>query len=459
MRRSVTPAVTAAAVLALLAGGAAVRLRGGDSAGPAGGSRRLPPLMLPARAGEADASVALGAPNGISKGAGSGKYVLKGTLPATPSGDVQAYRLPWRAATKDQAARVAAALHMAGTPTRMPGGWSVVADGRTLHVTDGPGTPWSMYAGDATCAVDSKPGVAEPAPPAPDPDHPTPPVKSAPVVVPAEPEPATISPDRPGRTRGGQPELIPALPPACGGGAGGVVSSGSAGASATSKPPQPTTDAAATVARELLAALGTGRDAVLTMTDGWVGRTVVATHTIDGLTGSGWQTYVTVDAQRRVIGGSGFLGEPVKAGAFPVISARAAFDALPPMPAILMCARFRPGPGCGPVQDVVVTGASVGLLLVPSYDARSDSYLLPAWIFAVAGDLPGIPVVAVPEQFLAPEPTPGKPAVPTGGVPPAGTTGCAPDDVPVASDGSTGVSPQCDPGTTGDSEPGSSGGG
>jgi hypothetical protein len=465
MRRSMIPAVTAAAVLAVVAGTAVVRNGATDGTARPSAARRLPPLLMPGRSGEGVAgAAAVGAPDAPVGSAG--RYLLRGTLPEPPADDVQAYRLPWREATRDHAMTVARALGMSGQPTRTDSGWTLVADGRTLYVSDGPGVPWSVYAGDAC-------GGTEPALPAP-------PARVE--IDPAEPQP--------GKPQAGQPEPGQPVPVEPCGGAGGAVSApgvavavcpddvvtpragGKPGKQPQSqrlhcdevplphRPPQPSKDEAMSVARDVLAALGTGRDAVLTITDGWVGRTVVATPRVDGLGVQGWETFITVDAHRQVVGGNGWLTEPVRAERFPVISAQQAFDALPEMPQILVCEQVKGDDGCAPAPDIVITGASLGLLQVPSTEPRGAAYLLPAWIFTPLGGGQGIPVVAVPERFW-PEPAPQpKPLEPPGGVPvpEPGSGGCAVEERPVSSDGSTGAVSQCDPGATGGGQAGSSGG-
>jgi len=456
MRRSMIPAVTATAVLAVIAGTAVVRNSMTDETKPSSAPRRLPPLLMPGLGRDGVAGqAALGAPD-APVGSG-GRYVLRGTLPDTPTGEVQAYRLPWRAATRDHATTVARALGMSGQPKRTDSGWTLVADGRTLYVSDGAGVPWSVYAGDATC------GGAEPALPGP--------------AAGVEIDPAAPRDDAP----------IPVEP--CGG-AGGVASSagvavarcpddvvtprpgGKPGKYPQSqrphcdevplprRPPQPSKDDALAVARGVLAALRTARDDVLSITDGWVGRTVIATPRVDGREVVGWQTFITVDVHRTVVGGNGWLTEPVRAERFPVISAQQAFDSLPEMPRILMCEQVKGEDGCAPAPDVIVTGAALGLLQVPSTEPRGDAYLLPAWIFVTKGG-DTIPVVAVPERFWA-EPAPHtKPLEPPGGVPlpEPGSGGCAPDDRPVSSDGTTSAPPTCDPGAPGGGQPGSTGSG
>lgn len=442
MRRFIIPAATAAAVLAVVAGTAVVR-NGADSnrAAPSA-ARRLPPLVIPGRDGEGSVGkAALGAPD-APVGPG-GRYLLRGTLPETPADDAPAYRLPWRAATREHAVTVARALGLSGEPTQTEGGWTVMADGRTLYVSDGPGVPWSVYAGHAGCAaadpaLKSDPSGAEPALACDSPAG----VASAPAVAVAPchdgREPAG---DTPGKDAQVQRMPCDQLPK-------------------PKRPPQPSKDDALSVANEVLARLGAHSDRELSVTDGWIGVTVVATPRHDGLAVHGWQTYLTVDATRRVVGGNGWLGEPVKADRYPVIGARAAFDSLPRMPRILMCEQVKGEDGCAPPPDVIVTGATLGLVHAPSPEPRGDSYLLPAWIFTVAGDGQDIAVVAVPERYWA-EPAPNtKPLEPPDGVPAPepGSGGCAVDDRPVSSDGSTGAAPTCDPGATGGGAPGSSGG-
>jgi hypothetical protein len=454
MRRFMIPAATAAAVLAVVAGTAVVRNGTDDETATRSAGRRLPPLLMPGRGGEGSAGMAVGAPD-APVGAG-GRYILRGALPETPK-DAQAYRVPWREATREHAVTVARALGMSGEPVRTEGGWTLVADGRTLLVSDGPGVPWNVYAGNAACASDD-------------------PARSAP----AGAEPAVeIDPAKP---RPGTP--IPVEP--CGGPGGVVSAPGVAVAPCPDgrqptdsepgkepqlqrmpcdqvpqpkRPPQPSKDDALSVANDVLARLGATRDSELSFTDGWIGVTVIATPRVDGLTVFGWQTYLTVDAKRRVVGGNGWLIEPVKADRYPVISARQAFDSLPEMPRVLMCEQVKGEDGCAPTPDIVVTGASLGLLQVQSTEPRGDAYLLPAWTFTVERDSQGIPVVAVPERFWAePAPQPKPPEPPGGGpAPEPGAGGCAVENRPVSSDGATAPAPTCDPGAAGGGAGGSTG--
>lgn len=328
-----------------------------------------PPLRL--AGGSTDAAMSADAP-ALGKRAASGSpFRLVGPLPSGPD-EARAQSLPAGAADEDDVRRLAVVLGITAEPLgRIERAWQVGA----LRVEDAAGRPWSLSAscgpdaavssdgGTVTCSAGSgssgSAGSTEPAQPAP-----------APAVSPC-----------PDNARCAQPGWVP---PAV-------------------LPPMPSlapvdVDAARDAARTVLARLGL-KDADISV-DGGAERDafVRADPRVDGLPTSGYSTYLQLDAEDRVVSGSGYLAWPEAGESYQLISAREAFDALPEPPRPMMACQVETD--CPEPAPAEVTGAELGLQLTALADERAA--LLPAWLFTVK-DWP-IPLAqaAIEPRFLAP---------------------------------------------------------
>ena len=322
------------------------------------------------------AEPALGAP---TRSGGSG-YVLAGTLPAArpPA------QLVWRVVPADSAAasRVASALGLAGSPTRVHGGWVLRApvNDRLLVREDGSWSfgldcfgkqPIAEESTDVLCAAAASGGMAVAGVPA---KASGPPAKPTPSPADGPPEP--VDPPQP-------------MP---------VWSSGPSAASAR------------ILAGPTLAALGLA-DARVAVTESSPTTTVQASYDVHGATTVGDVTSLSYDGKRRLVSADGWLPRVVAGDRYPVVSARRGFELLQqqPRPMMEMCLRRPDGkPGCADIPPVVITGATLGLTLAQD-DGRPT--LVPAWLFRVKGRTEPLAQVAVEPSYLAPP------------VPPQGSSG------------------------------------
>lgn len=236
--------------------------------------------------------------------------------------------------------------------------------------------------------------------------------------------------------------------------------------------------AAENAAEPVLAAVGQQDAEVASAEPFGALRTVTAEPVVGGLPTAGWQTSLQIGAGGEVTGGNGYLVEPAEADTYPVITARAALDALnkpaggtdsaPEEPAVApACASAVPyedgtGPGKPPAGKVdpclgkltptKVRGAEFGL---SAQSVQGRPALVPSWLFEVTGDSPtpfhgGKPGAIVwPQLAVAPEyvasAEPSSPPVPE----PAPPTS-APGAEPGTGGGSDGTSGSA-PGSGGDS--------
>ncbi|KNB52756.1 hypothetical protein [Streptomyces caatingaensis] len=347
-RRAYSPPVVAsvaAAVLLAGGGGAYWAVAAGDDDGtpaPAAARGTPPPLALdgsgPAPAGGPGPGIAVGEPD-----PGGTRYRAAGRLPEGPRS--AAVHLSSGEVTRDEVARLARALGVAGEPRLADGLWTVGGrSGPMLRVgAKGPGNwSYSRYglAGGTPCVHPGKDTPGEGAPPCP--SH----------------------RDRPG---GSDPAASRPVPE----------------------------ERARAAARPVLEALGlkdakVGADRVF----GAV-RSVTADPVVDGLPTYGWQTALQVAADGRLSGGSGQVRLPAKGHDYPVVSAARALEELNRAGAP---ARPRP-PGdcatpvplgtdgaaapCGsapPARDPVVIRGATFALSGQSVGGRPA--LVPSWLFA-----------------------------------------------------------------------------
>lgn len=207
----------------------------------------------------------------------------------------------------------------------------------------------------------------------------------------------------------------------------GSSSSGSGSAPAPiqpsySPPPTPPDVPEATVRKAVapvFEALGISLDDV-TFETGPYGGSGSFDPTVGGLQVVGLTTRVDVDNRGRISSASGWLGTPDEADLYPLITAKAAFDAIPIAPRMMaLCPVGPDGKGCVEPQPQKVTGAHLGLLAQP-LQARG-TILVPAWLFEVSGAAQPVAQLAVQGKYLgAPAQEPVPPAS-TDPVPPTTT--------------------------------------
>ncbi|HEX4654721.1 MAG TPA: hypothetical protein VH274_03145 [Mycobacteriales bacterium] len=281
---------------------------------------------------------------------GSAPYTLTGTLPPGTPDDQPLWRL--RSATADDAQAVADALQLAGTPTRLDGGWVLRdTDNRLLLRDDGswsygmdcsPDTPVSDEDINMGCATASGVAIASP---------------------------------------GAEPVPVP------------------------SPPAGPTEAQARSVAGHVFERLGM-TDPTVVVYRGDPMSTVQASPSVGGMTSSSWFTTVQVDGVGDVVSADGWLTSPDRGADYPVISARAAFDLLQsqPRPALMLCAQRPDGkPGCADIPPTEVTGATLGVMLDQD---NGHPVLVPAWLFSIKGQDDPVAQIAIDPSYLGPAPTP-----------------------------------------------------
>jgi hypothetical protein len=130
---------------------------------------------------------------------------------------------------------------------------------------------------------------------------------------------------------------------------------------------------------------------------------VQANPTVDGRPTAGLGTVLSV-GPAGVQNGAGWLVRSRSGPAYPLISARAAWNQLvrTPLPMPLIACPEPGTPGSDPVTcggPITVTGAQLGLALQQSTDG---SLLVPAWLFSVDGSPQPLVEVAVEPRLVVP---------------------------------------------------------
>jgi hypothetical protein len=389
-------------------------------------------LHLSSASGGAVSAMAADSADASKVAGNGGGYVLTGTLPDGQPDDQHVYKL--RTATADDAATVADALGLDGTPTRVDGGWALRdGDNRLLVRDDGgwsygldctPDEPVSKEDVGVACAYAMSSTVAA-KPPADAPDAP-----DAPNATDAEPaDGGNVSSDGSigdhscvadactdaACDKDGACTVAPAPPCAAPGTDARGDSTGSAGAAdpdacypideppPSSEPvePGPSDADARAAAAPVFDALGLG-DAAITVWSGDPTSTVMAAPKVDGLATVGWVTSLQIDADGDIQWADGWIDGARAGDAYPVTTAQDAFDALQnaPRPMMEMCMVRKDGkPGCAEMPPTEITGGSLGLML--DYDG-TRAVLVPAWLFDVK-DMPDpMPQIAIDPSYLAP---------------------------------------------------------
>ncbi|MDX6287903.1 MAG: hypothetical protein QOG53_3388 [Frankiales bacterium] len=372
--------------------------------GSSSGGGTPPPLAL-AAAGAAD--LAAPAAAGVK---GNGGYRLSGSLPSGIPAPAHIRELSRGPVDRDAVTRLTSALQV-GHPRRIGASWTA---GSKLSVRDDTGQPWSYGQDVAVC---SPPAAADQAV---------------------------------GCTSGSA--VVTAAP-----GTSSGSGSGTSGRT-VAPPPKPLKTIAAatakTIATTVFNAAGVGSATTHVGSAGDGGVYVTADPIVSGLQTSGFTTSVTVGNTGRVLFGNGWLATTSEGPAYPLISARAAFEQLKmqprPLAADMPC---QIGKSCGMVEQVV-TGATLGLSL--QYRDNGRPVLVPSWLFSVVGLDQPIAQVAVEPRYLpgpshpATEPT-GKPSSVDPGPPTSTVPNPRPSSYTVSSDGRTltveysvGVCPKAD---------------
>ena len=355
------------------------------------GETTLAPLRL--RDAGAAAQVAL-APGTADFNTG---FVLRTTLPTATPDPAPVWRLPH--ATAASAPLGAGALGVPGEPTAITGGWVIRAGGQRLAVrSDGawfygldcsPNVPVRQESLDVMCASASGGGVA--------------------VAVPA---PAG-TPGKPGGPMSPYPPPTPPPP----------------------RPTGPTADQAKGLAAPILSRLGWA-DSAVEVSVGTPDTSVVARRVVDGLATADWTTTLDFQSPDKLVGGiglvggTGFVGQPTRGRAYPLISADRAYKALLATPRAMpeICQVRKDGkPGCAPIPPTVITAATLGLALRHDLD---KPLLVPAWLFTVKGSTQPLAVVAVDPRYLKPPATLVPRPLPPQSVNPAGPAVVKPAPAP-----------------------------
>jgi len=407
--RWLLPVVAAATVVALVAAVVVVVsvLRGRNTTlqppilhltSVAGGSRSLPSNAAAAT------STRGGAPGVTPGGSPSGSgWRLEGTLPDGPSSG-RIHVLSAGAATSEFVSTLASSLGMGGQPDHLNGGWYLVSGTTELSVSELAGRQWtySNHGCIAGPVLDPATGTA------------------CAVATSVPPLPVTPNAGAALGSMGVNPPSAAAPP-------GAVAPPSAIAPPATVAQPVPVPeDVARRLARPVLQAVGVNPDAVRVDTAGGQ-RNVVFSPQVEGSVVLGLETRVSVDERGQIVDASGWLATPTRGPAYPLISAREAYDQLlqqpQPMMGLAMApCRIVPGTsGCAPTPDRVVTGATLGL--TTAYSTDRGILLVPAWLFQVRGEPSPMAVVAVEQAFLGAPDQPSPGGGPTTG---SGTTGSEP---------------------------------
>jgi hypothetical protein len=328
------PILAAGAAVAVVAGIVAVGSVRGDSASAGGGSS-LQPIRIGAY------------PSPIAGAAKDSRYVLRGTLPTTPTQGI-VWALEPVTDGADRAAVLAKALGLRGDVIHDKQGWTVKDGKAQVRVYEMAGSPWGYSAGGPW----------------------------------------------------GDCGPIPVNGFSLGSGVGCAVSSTSDAGSVTDAQAQ---QAAAPILHAL--GLSDAKDALW----GDQGmRTLTVDPAVDGLATSGYSTTVEVRSSGVVTAG-GWLA-PVEhalkaVGTYPLRTAQDAFHGLASMPVPeIACA---PTSDCGLNKPVDVTGATYGLM--SAWEDTPRLLLVPAWDLAVAGDTSPLIQGALAPKYVTnpPEDDPG----------------------------------------------------
>lgn len=283
-----------------------------------------------------------------------GRYLLAGSLPSSRPPAAPIYQIR-AGAQATLVGRLAGALGLPGKASKTGAGWQLSSKGGQLLTLDGGTGAWRLAPG--TVSVDGR-------------------LQCFRAPCPNETGPY-------GNVVGGQPAPPPSV--------------------------------AKQVASDALRLLGLPVKDLTTSTNGQLTE-VRAARPVEHTPAYGFDTVLAVGIDRTIRGGHGWLGQPARGPAYPLVTAAEAFRRLQAQPyaQIALC-RLHPAGGCAPAPQTKVTGAELGLMT--ALDARG-ALLVPAWLFSVAGQADPVPVVAVESRYLRPaDPRRLGPSAPTASTP------------------------------------------
>lgn len=162
-------------------------------------------------------------------------------------------------------------------------------------------------------------------------------------------------------------------------------------------------------ARDLLAAVGLDVDsAAVRVDDGFTSWYVSADPSVGGVPTVGMSWGVAVGAGGAVESANGWLTEPEKGDAYPLLPVATAIERLAGMSVTLeLRAECPPGQACPEPEQVVstVTGVRLALQLVASFDAE-EAFLVPSYLFELDGGgvSSEMPAFAVADEYLVTPP-------------------------------------------------------
>lgn len=358
--------VAGVAVAALLAAGCGSKIAG----------QGAPPPVLHLAAGSANTTADTAAVPGVAEGKGGGGsttgsgYVLQASLPAEPTSAPV-----YRPSKPDQAAvqRLATALGVTDPVVAANGGYTA---GPRLRV-DANGM-WSYGPSCPDAASDCSVGYA---------------VDQSSVAIGASGsasgyDPGTVdasaAPGPPTKPTAVPPDEPPVAPS-----------------------PYPVTDDA--TARRAAAPVLDALDlpsGTTTVSYGYVS----ADPVIDGLRVAGATTGISVAVEGTISYAFGYLLPTTRGATYPLITAKEAFDQLPPRAVPAIACAVRPGTPvpCPTFPPPVVTKVELGLSLAAD---DKGPLLVPAWLFTIKDDTEPTPVIAVEAKYIG---TPPEPSIVTG---------------------------------------------
>jgi hypothetical protein len=433
VKNRVIAGVAVLAVVLALVGLAVVGGRDGGSGPPA----VLPVLGAASAGGAASTSAAMA----DTKLRVAPVRYEAGKLPGLAD-EADAWTMAPESPDEGRVAALAKALDVDGDVTRSDNGWTVGTDARRLDVQDVAGLPWSLY--ESAPAPDPAPQIE---------------CFKAPCEPPAAGGSSGCAPDATCTTAvaaAPAPECPPnascAAPPSGGAadcvatpcddtvvGDPGTIDPGSCAADACGEPMiaqrpanLPSKDEAERIGRKAMAAVGVDLDhADVRVDDSITIWNVMADPIVGGLPTIGLTTSIGVGPDGVVQYANGWLGQPAKGDAYPLIGTAAGLERLNAEQGSTMIAAPNVRcDGCEPSEPVEprvvrITGVRLGLQVFSTYERGATAYLVPTYLFSSAegGDLP---VVAVPDQYLgqqqADRPTDaGTPAEPSGACTGSGT--------------------------------------
>lgn len=364
-----------------------------------------PPAPLPVLAGDRGES-AEPADSASSLLVAPVEYRTDGPLDEL-GGEAPAWKLG-QDADLDRIAALAEALGLGAEVVETASGWEVVDGDRRLDVARQPGLPWSYSATGGSVSGEGRSGSSgsgavsggsTPTEPAPD--------EAVTSDAETPSKPGTVDPSRPDET------IICEMPP-CPPGTACVQ---------VCPPPRPedlpSGEEAEEIAGRILSAGGLDLDQADVRVEDQVSAWLVsADPVVGGLPTVGMASMVSVAGGGDVVFASGWLADPQRGDAYPLVGSSEALRRLQESQPVALDGGREPAVGCEgcfPTEPVVVTvtGVRLGLQLAPAIGA-GDAWLVPAYLFEIDGGGPGTEVVAlaVADEYLTAPPAPAPEPLP-----------------------------------------------